>query len=61
MENTISREDVLQIAGQLKFEPTEEQINQIIEMYPTEQEADPSGSWNLVVEHCLYSLEVKQN
>lgn len=59
-ENQITKEDVLEVANQLGFEPTEEQIQEVIDMYPSEQEADPSGTWNLVVEQCLYTLDVEQ-
>lgn len=56
----ISREDVLQVANQLGYKPTEAQINEVLEMYPSEQESDPSGTWNLVVEQCLSTLNVEQ-
>ena len=56
----ISREDVLQVANDLGYKPTEDQIKEVLEMYPSEQEADPSGTWNLVVEQCLSTLGVEQ-
>ena len=59
-ENKISKEDVLEVANQLGFEPTEEEIVEVIKMYPSEQDADPTGTWNLVVEHCLSTLGVEQ-
>ena len=61
MENTISRDDVLQVANQLGYKPTEEQILEVIEIYPSEARADSTATWDLVVEQCLDSLGVKQN
>ena len=56
----ITKEDVQAVADQLGFKPTAEEIEQVLEMYPSEQEADPTGTWDLVVEHCLSSLDVEQ-
>jgi len=53
----IKPEDVRQVAESINFrKPTEIEINQIIDDYPSEQEEDPSGTWNLVVEKQLYDL-----
>lgn len=59
-QKRITIEDVLQVANQLGFKPTEEQILEVIEMYPSEQKEDPTGTWDLVVEHCLSMLDVEQ-
>jgi hypothetical protein len=58
--NTITKEDVLQVADELGYTPTDAQIQEVIEMYPSEQDADPTGTWNLVVEQCLSTLGVEQ-
>lgn len=52
----ITRQDVLQVANRLGLHPTEEQIQEIIAMYPLEQTLDPDATWELVVENCLYTL-----
>lgn len=59
-QTKITKEDVLQVADQLGFQPTIEEIEQVLEMYPSEQKVDPTGTWDLVVEHCLSTLGVEQ-
>ena len=56
MENLISPEDVKEVATALKIELTDAQIEQIIEDYPSAQNDDPTGTWNLVVEQQIYSI-----
>jgi len=66
MENTMNRlheaervaelyrDDVQRIATEtFKTELTEEQAIEALEMYPSEQEQDPTGTWDLVIEHVL--------
>lgn len=56
MKNTISKEDVLQVAQSINMKtPSDDIIQEIINEYPGEQEQDPSATWNLVVENQLYS------
>lgn len=54
----ITKEDVLQVANELGYLPTDSQIQNVIDLYPSEQELDPTGTWNLVVEQCLNSVGV---
>jgi len=56
----IKKEDVELVAKSLNFKPTDEQIKDIISLYPSAQENDPTGTWDLVVENLLYELEVEQ-
>ncbi len=56
MVSTISREDVLLVGLSINKRLTEEQVNKIILMYPHEEECDPSGAWNLIVEHCIHQV-----
>jgi hypothetical protein len=56
MSNTIQPIDVKFIAASINKTLTEEQINEVLEMYPTEQESDPTGTWNLVIENCIYQV-----
>lgn len=56
MKNTISKEDVLQVAQSINMKtPSDDIIQEIINEYPGEQEQDPSATWNLVVENQLYA------
>ena len=56
MVNTISATDVSHVAKSINKILTEEQINEVLELYPSEQRADPTGEWYLVVEHCIHSI-----
>ena len=56
-ENQIEKEDVLSVAKSLKVTLTDEQVSEAINRYPAEQEEDPSGTWNLVVEKIIYDLK----
>ena len=53
-QNTVTKEDVLQVASSLKMYPTDEQIQTVIDRYPEGCEQDPTGTWNLIVEQLLY-------
>lgn len=55
-ENTIFQADVRVIASFLKVELTEEETQEILERYPDEQEQDPTGTWNLVVENIIHQV-----
>ena len=56
----ISREDVLDVARQLNFFPTEEQIKEVIERFEEEADSDPTGCLPLWIENLLYDIEVEQ-
>lgn len=56
MVSNIGRTDVLVVAKSINKQLTEEQVNKVILMYPHEEECDPTGTWNLIVEHCIYSI-----
>jgi hypothetical protein len=56
MTQEINAEDVLQVANGLNMNVTIEQINQVLEMYDDEADNDPTATWNLIVENCLYNL-----
>jgi len=56
----IVREDVLSVAKDLNFMPTEAQVEIALTLIDWEAEGDPTGNWNLWVENILYSLEVAQ-
>jgi NADPH-dependent 7-cyano-7-deazaguanine reductase QueF len=54
--NEIHEEDVNQVAKSLRKTLTPNQIQEVIDMYPFEQEQDPTGNWSEVVEHCIYQV-----
>lgn len=56
----IGKSDVLRVAKDLNFLPTEEQINEVIERIDEEAENDPSGNLELWIENLLYDIEVLQ-
>ena len=56
MVSNISRTDVLVVANSIKKQLTEQQVNQILSMYNYEEEADPTATWNLIVENCIYQV-----
>lgn len=58
--SNISKEDVLSVAKSLNFQPTEEQINEVIERFDEEAENDPTGNLVLWIENLLYDIEVLQ-
>ena len=56
MSNPIKKLDVIFVASSINKTLTEEQINEVINMYPVEQEMDPTATWNLVIENCIYHV-----
>lgn len=52
----ITPEDVQGVADFLRKELTQDQIRKVVELYPGEQEEDPSAEWYLVVEKIIYDL-----
>ena len=53
---TISREDVIDVAERLMIPLTEDQINEVMDIYNFEEECDPTGNWDLIVEHCINQI-----
>jgi hypothetical protein len=56
MVSNIDREDVIRVAESLMIPLTEDQINEVLHMYPHEEECDPSGTWDRIVENCIYQI-----
>lgn len=56
MVSNIDREDVIEVATRLLIPLTEEQINKVLHVYPHEEECDPTGTWDLIVENCIYQV-----
>lgn len=56
MVSNIDREDVIMVATRLSLPLTEEQINKILHAYPHEEECDTTGTWDLIIENCIYQV-----
>ena len=56
MVSNIDRVDVIAVAAELSITLTEEQMNKVLHMYLHEEECDPSATWNLIVENCIYNV-----
>lgn len=54
-QTMISREDVLSVADSINMEATEAQIQFVLQEYPYAEAADPTATWDLIVENLLYS------
>jgi hypothetical protein len=56
MSNNITREDILNVASTLRVNLTNNELNQVIELYPSEERNDKTATWDLIVEQCIYTL-----
>ena len=56
MVSNISEIDVVVVANSIKKSLTTEQVNQVLAMYADEEESDPSATWNLIIENCIYQV-----
>lgn len=52
----ITSDDVRGVAEFLKKELTQNQVDEVIRLYPSEQKEDPSAEWYLVVEKIIYDI-----
>jgi hypothetical protein len=52
----IDIDDVYKVANDLCIGLTDEQVKEVLELYPSEQEEDPSATWDLVVENIIHNL-----
>ena len=55
----ITKEDVYKIANDLSIGITNEQVEQVLELYPIEAEEDKTATWDLIVENLIYNLKNK--
>ena len=54
--NFLHINDVLDVAKRLGVSLTVAQFTEVIKMYPFEEENDPTGTWDLIVENCIYNV-----
>jgi hypothetical protein len=52
----LDTEDVVKVANSVGINLSPQEVKEVIERYPDEQEQDPSGTWNLVVEHICHCI-----
>lgn len=52
----ISADDVYRVANDLCIGITDEQVHEVLDRYPSEQDEDPTATWNLVVENIIHNL-----
>lgn len=52
--NKVTRQDVFDVAKSLFMSLNSKQVTEILEMYESEQKSDPTATWDLVVENCIY-------
>ncbi len=53
----ITSGDIKNAGKEYGLELTDEQVEEVLKLYPTEQENDLGATWILVVEHIFYQLE----
>ena len=58
-DNEITKEDVYKVANDLCIGITDEQVRQVLELYPIEAEEDKTATWDLIVENLIYNLKTK--
>ena len=51
----ISVADVVRVAMDLNMNPSIEEIQEVLKQYDSEAEADPTATWELIVENLLYN------
>ena len=61
MTSTITAEDVKNVAMDIHVEITDEDVQDVLDIYDIEQNADPSAHWTLVVEDLIFSIINKKN
>jgi hypothetical protein len=55
----IIEEDVASVAKSIGITLSDEDCGRVLELYPTWQESDPTGTWNLVIENIIYFLSMR--
>ena len=53
----IEASDVYQVANDINIKLTEDEVNEVLLSYPSEQAEDPTATWNLVVEKIIYDIK----
>jgi|688.fasta_scaffold33789_3 hypothetical protein len=56
MTKEITKDDILKVAYVVKIRLTEEQVEEVLNMYDIEAANDLTATWELIVEQCLYKI-----
>lgn len=56
MKAFVNESDVRNVADQINVAVTDEQISKVLEMYDDESDNDPTATWDLIVENCIYTI-----
>jgi uncharacterized protein YpuA (DUF1002 family) len=56
MVSNIDEQDVLAVAKNINLNLTDKQVNDVLHLYQHEEECDPTGNWDLIVENCIYQV-----
>ena len=56
MRVNLVKEDVQSVANSINVVLTDEQIVEVLRMYPYDQKLDPTATWDLVIENIIYTL-----
>ena len=51
----LQKEDVLTVAAVIKFEPTDNEIQSILNAYPSWEKDRPIDTWTEIIEDMLYA------
>ena len=57
----ISVEDIVNVAIDLKMNPSIAEINEVLKYYDGEVDQDPTATWELIVENLLYNCVAPSN
>ena len=57
----ISVEDIVNVAIDLKMNPSIAEINEVLKYYDGEVDQDPTATWDLIVENLLYNCVAPSN
>lgn len=52
----IQKEDIIEVAETLNITLTETEIDNVLSIYESEADNDPTATWDLVVENCIYNV-----
>lgn len=52
----ITKEDIAIVANNIDKQLTEKQIQEVLELYPSQQATEPLTNCSLIVEDCIYNV-----
>jgi hypothetical protein len=57
LTKVISVADVISIAERLNMSVGVDEINEVLRRFDSEADNDPTATWELIVENCIYNLQ----